>query len=293
MNFQILDFRKGCSNLIELSEFTQEIDEDCPFHHKHLVQTYENIPFCPECEAKFYDVGKKDGVFGFYDLYDKGETNLSYHDFEKGINAVKYLAKESVFSDTTLRKATLENYRATSDEEKEALIFSKKIAKRFLNGESFNTIFTGHAGVGKSHLAMGIMKEVNQIPYFRTFKNCLFIGIGDALLEIRRSFNDKHAPYNENTMTDLLISADFLVLDDLGAESGNINVKQSASDYTQKFLYNVANGRQGKSTIITTNLSSAQLRTLYDEKLVSRLLSNATGNVLNFKGITDKRLVDF
>ena len=41
--------------------------------------------------------------------------------------------------------------------------------------------------------------------------------------------------------------------------------------------------------IITTNLTSRQLKQVYNPKIVSRLLANSRGYAIDFSGIKDKR----
>ncbi len=70
---------------------------------------------------------------------------------------------------------------------------------------------------------------------------------------------------------DLCGNVDILVIDDLGAESGSSNVDREASRFVQEILYSVANHRQDKTTIITTNLNKEKRAMLYDTKMLSRL----------------------
>lgn len=58
-----------------------------------------------------------------------------------------------------------------------------------------------------------------------------------------------------------------MILDDLGAEFD--------SNYYTSCLYNIVNSRIGaeKPTIITTNLSAAQLQNKYSDRIVSRLFT--------------------
>ena len=108
------------------------------------------------------------------------------------------------------------------------------------------------------------------------------------LRKIRSSFNDKDSPFTEQYFTDLLTNVDYLVLDDLGSETGNIDTNKQATDFTSKVLRAVVNGRQDKSTIVTTNLSSKALMNMYDPKLISRMMKNL--ETIIFTETTDKRI---
>ena len=79
-----------------------------------------------------------------------------------------------------------------------------------------------------------------------------------------------------------------LVLDDLGSESVLVN-NSEASNFTQKVLFRIADYRKNKPNIITTNNTSVQLRKMYNEKIVSRLLAKNSDNIVVFDG-EDRRL---
>lgn len=106
--------------------------------------------------------------------------------------------------------------------------------------------------------------------------------------KIKDSFSNRQSKYTERYFVDLLSSVDFLVLDDVGAETGAIDTDKTASDFVQRILYAITTTRQDKATILTTNLSSEVLFKMYDKKLVSRLLKNP--KYVLFKETKDKRL---
>ncbi len=64
-----------------------------------------------------------------------------------------------------------------------------------------------------------------------------------------------------------MLDCDVLVIDDLGTESTLKNV-------TKEYLYTVINERwlHGKTTVITTNLTPAELMNRYGESIASRIL---------------------
>jgi DNA replication protein DnaC len=87
-----------------------------------------------------------------------------------------------------------------------------------------------------------------------------------------------------------------LVLDDLGSEatfqSHQSKNRKVASDYVQNVLFGIVNNRQ--RTIITTNLGSADLASVYNPKIISRLYRGINGHVISFTAATpDKREVSF
>ncbi|MCD6633443.1 ATP-binding protein, partial [Lactococcus cremoris] len=56
----------------------------------------------------------------------------------------------------------------------------------------------------------------------------------------------------------------------------------------QGVIYNIYNAREG-NTIITSNLTGKEMRSSYDDKIVSRIMEGSKNSVVKFEGITDKR----
>ena len=191
--------------------------------------------------------------------------------------AYDILDKQSVYQDETVKNATFENYLLDEDQH-EARTHLQKVMQAledYKQGYRFNLWLTGNVGVGKSHLAMSILKELRTLH-----TSCVFIDVDQMLRMIRDSFNNKESKYTENYFIELITSVDFLVLDDLGAETGNINTDKAASDYTSRILRAIVNGRQHKSTLFTTNLSYKKIISVYDAKLADRMLKDA--RVVNY-----------
>lgn len=102
-------------------------------------------------------------------------------------------------------------------------------------------LFTGTVGVGKTHLAVSILKGLTERKF-----NCLFYEFGSLLKEIQDS-------YNPNTKTSELgvlgpvLDAEVLVLDELGAAK--------PTDWVRDTMAHIINTRYNdrKLTIFTTN----------------------------------------
>ena len=102
-------------------------------------------------------------------------------------------------------------------------------------------LLMGSVGVGKTHLAVSILKGLSE----RGFR-CLFYEFGSLLKEIQDS-------YNSNTKTSELgvlapvLNADVLVLDELGASK--------PTDWVRDTMAHIINTRynEKKATIFTTN----------------------------------------
>ncbi len=120
-------------------------------------------------------------------------------------------------------------------------------ARRFVDAYPVDTagkglLFTGSIGVGKTHLAVGVLRRLVQE---RGVKG-LFCDYRELLKNIQNSYN----PQVNTTELELLkpiFAADVLVLDDLGAQKPN----EWVWDTVALILNTRYNDRQ--STIITTN----------------------------------------
>lgn len=253
----------------------QEVAETCEIHHTNLVTAFGREPLCFECQKEKVDKENQEYAKKAREDYDKRKT-------------YSWLYHNSIFLDDTLKQATFDTYttpdKETADNKEKALT----IAREYFKQKSYNTILTGKAGTGKSHLAMSILQAVNENS--KPYKRCLFVSLDELMRRIKDSFSNKQSYYTEQRMIDLLTNADLLVLDDLGAETGAITTDKTATDFTTKVLYAIINGRMNKPTIITTNLTSNDIKNMYDSKLVSRMFRGAQGHVIAFKDTNDKRM---
>lgn len=247
---------------------------------EHIVKpqqmlNYKGEKVCPKCEVE----KEKQTLEKALQAEFEENKRLELHNI---------LYKHSLLTDTTILKATFENFLTQQQEEFSNKQKTRDVIERYKMGETFNTVFQGEPGSGKTHLSYSILKELNESDNPNT--SCLFVSLEDMLKKIKGSFNNKESKYTEEYFADLLSKVDYLVLDDLGAETGAIESDKSATDFVQRVLYGVMNSRQEKSTIITMNLSGEQLRKRYDSKLISRLLKKPTYIV--FKDTKDKRLIN-
>lgn len=244
------------------------VSERCDKHNIQMMLINE-VVLCPRCR-----------------LEDETQalTNLISDEFWKSKQDEKYNTfRKSIIEDQTLMDARLDNYLVECEEEERNKNIVLECVERYKQGETFNLILQGKQGTGKSHLAFGVVYELKETRKF----SCLFVSVDAMIRKIKDSFSNRESIYTEEYFNDLLSSVDFLVLDDLGAETGAINTDKQATDFVQRVLYGVTNVRQDKSTILTTNLDSKTLFSMYDKKLVSRLLKNP--KVVIFRESKDKR----
>lgn len=248
------------------------LSEICPEHAKPVQKMIiMGKVVCPRCESE--RVTKK--------LEQETTEWFNRIQVEAKFNT---LAEKSIIADQTVLKARFDTYKPTIEEERANAAKVWECVKRYKTGEKFNIILQGNPGSGKSHLSYSALYELNQTKEH----SCLFVDVNSMLRKIKGSFSNKESIYTEDYFIRLLSDVDFLVLDDLGAESGAINTDKQATDFVQRVLYGVTNSRQNKATILTTNLDGIKLKSMYDSKLVSRLMRNP--EFVIFKESKDKRL---
>lgn len=122
-------------------------------------------------------------------------------------------------------------------------------------------LFLGGTGLGKTHLSTAVARVVIERGY-DVFYNSAVGMISD--FEYRRFGNG--VAQSEVDDTARYTECDLLIIDDLGTEVIN--------QFTLSCLYHVLNTRLNlcKPTIISTNLSSDELRKVYSDRITSRLM---------------------
>lgn len=133
---------------------------------------------------------------------------------------------------------------------------------------------TGSRGLGKTHLAVALMREMifTTQPVYREGdykidlqRMPLFVSVPELLLEIRDTFNGSGV--SEKAVIDKYSWVDVLVLDDLGAEK--------TSDWVLQTLYTIMDRRYREElrTIITSNLNIEEIEEKLDDRIASRVIS--------------------
>ncbi len=133
------------------------------------------------------------------------------------------------------------------------------ICKKYARGFSCNSdslLFYGGTGLSKTFMSSAIASQVINNGFsvtYDSFSNYV------RLLE-----NERFGRSDTHTMS-LLISADLVILDDLGSEM--------YSPFGEASLYEIINTRinYGLPTIVSTNLSFDELEKKYNERIYSRL----------------------
>lgn len=177
------------------------------------------------------------------------------------------LSKQMPLNECTFEKFDLKYYSDKPDingnEPKKRMTAILKYCREYVINfspeTSTNLLFTGRAGLGKTHLTLAIVSgviEKGYIPVYASAEN-LFTAIE----------NEKFAHEGKGTY-ETVLNCDLLVIDDLGTEM--------VTSFTKSVLYNLVNTRilSHKPTIINTNLSMKQIEDIYSERIVSRFIGN-------------------
>lgn len=233
----------------------------------------KSLNICPECE--------KEDINELQEHLKQEATIQSVL-----ANTYKVFDRESIYS-KELEGKTLDNYDAGNKRCEQALNFSKRMLRDFLKYETGNVILSGPPGVGKSHLSIGLAKALNeQSKECENPKSVIFISTSALFNKIEESFNGR-GDFTENYAVDLLSKVDFLFLDDLGKESSmSANLKE-ANDWRQRVLFKILDSRQ--TTFFNTNLSSNDIKTIYNQALADRIFKGASKHIYKFPESMESR----
>ena len=126
---------------------------------------------------------------------------------------------------------------------------------------SGSLLFLGGTGLGKTHLSTAVARVVISRGYDVYYNSAVGM-ISD--FECRRFGNGMAEGNGDDTVR--YTECDLLIIDDLGTEVVN--------QFTLSCLYHVLNTRLNlqKPTLISTNLTSAELRKTYSDRITSRLI---------------------
>lgn len=124
-----------------------------------------------------------------------------------------------------------------------------------------NLLFHGPTGLGKTFLCNCIAKELLNQGY-----SVLYLSAQELFKLFEESrFHREDMEEDAKNNLDILLTVDLLIIDDFGTEATN--------SFTGPDLFHVINTRalNNTSTIISTNLPLNDWRTLYSERIISRI----------------------
>lgn len=145
--------------------------------------------------------------------------------------------------------------------------FTKNYAETF-TPKSGSILMFGETGLGKTHLSLAIASSVLEKGFSVVY---------DSIINILRTIEKEHFSREHSTeLTDIILNADLLIIDDLGTEY--------ESPFYNSTVYNIINTRINANlpTIISTNLGFEGIKKRYESRVVSRITT--LYQCLEFKG---------
>lgn len=148
-----------------------------------------------------------------------------------------------------------------------------EIVRSAIDKEPLNNIYIfGNTGCGKTHLAVAMVRRLYDTD--RVFrdngriykKSVTFRNMADLIFEIKQTFNQSR-PDGESVLINNYGNCGLLVLDDLGAEN--------VGDWSTQVLYLIVERRYRENlpTIVTSNMTPAELEKSHGSRIASRLCS--------------------
>ena len=139
------------------------------------------------------------------------------------------------------RNCSLGNFEVHNDSHKDALKISRQFVKNY-PAQEVGLLFIGPCGVGKTHLAVAVIREIiekNNVP-------CAFYDFRELIRDIQGTFTPE-SNISESDVLAPVFDVEVLVLDELGAKRTTAWVEETVF-YIINQRYN-----QKKLTIFTSN----------------------------------------
>lgn len=246
-----------------------------------VKQTMDQCPSCEEDNIPIYWI-KRETDKEFQEVPGKIKICLTCETKElskREMERAKRLVSEKATSrfwviPPELNSKTLENYKPADTSQIQALKTAGQYLKDFQNKDFYTLFFRGTYGGGKSHLMKAIAEKVKAMTRKDEDGYDVPMTVGfmtmDTLLAMIKGTFGRREGETEHTIVQAIIELDFLVIDDLGTESG---------EWAGKKLFEIVNGRAGKPTAYTSNFMEwDELAKRFDingGKIVSRIRANA------------------
>ncbi len=219
---------------------------------------YLSMPYtCPKCRDTGYVGGRK------CECFHQKAIQLVYHD--SNLKNITECENFQTFSYEWYDNKTKDPVNGLTPYQNMQQVVSicRTFTEQF-DSEFSNLLLFGGTGVGKTFLSNCIAKELldtsHSVIYLTAIELFDRFGQSDFGKSGSNPLPDSH----------YLLDCDLLIVDDLGTEVG--------STYTNSKLFYCINERilRRKSVVISTNLSLADIRNTYSERIFSRLTSAYT-----------------
>ena len=169
---------------------------------------------------------------------------------------LEQLCDQFPIDDYSFDTFSLDYYEWDEQKKTEEIFNACKYYAETFSKKSKSLYLLGNTGLGKTHLTFAMAKEIVKKGHSVIY--CTAQTMISAL-------EKEHFGQTDQPLQEYYLNCDLLILDDLGTEY--------LSNVAQSELYNVINHRilAGTPTIINSNLSPAQIKERYGERLLSRI----------------------
>lgn len=235
--------------LLELENKKKLILEENGLDKEYLSPIYD----CKLCKDTGFVAGNKCSCFKSFIaklVYEPQMMSI------KGVYLDNFLL--SVYDESDAN-SPLNNTMYSSKENAEKILGHFRHFSNNFETSYQNFLITGGTGVGKTFVTSCLANEIARKGYSVVFMTAprLFKLIGDAI-----------SKENPNAFLPDFSDVDLFVLDDLGTELINSFTSSCLFDYINERLI------KSKPTIISTNLSLADLKECYNERIFSRFMTD-------------------
>ena len=153
----------------------------------------------------------------------------------------------------------LRDYEVRTESQQKALRLSKSYLENFAANPSRSMIVAGKAGTGKTHLCIGIIKNL-----MNRGLHCKYTTMDDMFASIKETYGNA-SNKTEEEVIQVYLAPSLLVLDEVGMSQ--------LTKTENSLLYRIINGRyvDNKATLITTNLIIGELVNVLGDRVMDRL----------------------
>lgn len=183
---------------------------------------------CPECKGTGWVLKEYNGKF-------TAKRCKCFH------NRKSKVLLEQAGIPKRYQNCTFKNFEIHNDSHRHALKISKQFVKNYPI-QDVGLLFIGPCGVGKTHLAIAILKECIE----KKGVSCYFCDFRELIRNIQRSYSSD-SPMSEQELLTPVFEKEILILDELGAKRTTAWVEETVF-YVINHRYN-----HKKLTIFTSN----------------------------------------
>jgi len=157
---------------------------------------------------------------------------------------------------------TLDNYQATSKEQRRVLDFCQKYLVNFesVSSAGVSIVFCGKPGTGKTHLSYAIANSLRKKMCTAVVKTA-----ADMTAKVKSAYKSSDMHNSPESVVATFSSLDLLIIDEVGV--------QIDSEAERRILFDIMNKRYEnmKPTVMISNLAVEELTAFVGERVMDRM----------------------